>query len=250
VSSTEVRNRARVLGECIDGRHFLVHAIAALEADSNRRVSEVLREETPARQIGALAGPALPFDLVERQVASMVVASQFEAVVAEGRRLLGVPPVLRVYGGADLVGVELAAALAGAHTVALGMADALEVGAGPRAVMMTRAVAEASRLGVAIGAEARTFSGLAGLGNLLVRSSLGPSNRSRDYQAGLALGREGAVPQHIRAEGVRAAAAAVDLAQRVAVRMPLLRAVGAVAAGAVSPADAGKRVAETVAAEE
>src|SRR3990167_5770848 len=132
----------------------------------------------PTLKIGALAGPALPGALAIGEFSSMVVASPFDEVVAETRRLLNAPPVLRVYGSKDLSGVELASALSGAYIVALGLADGLGMGAGPRAVLITRAIAEASRLGAALGADPRTFSGLAGLGNILVRAG---SERSADY---------------------------------------------------------------------
>jgi len=248
VASTEVGARARELGEHCDGSHMVVHANGALAAPSDQRVSQVLRAEMPVRRVGVLAGPALPNDLVRRQFASMVVASDFDEVAAEGRRLLSVPPVLRVYRGSDLIGTELAAALSGAHTVALAMADALDIGPGPRAVMVTRAVAEASRLGEAVGADPKTFSGLAGLGNLLVRTT--PEAKARDYLLGLELGRRGCLPGGKQSEGVRAAAAAARLADRLGVRVPLLRAVNAVVSGELAPADAGVAVAETVAAEE
>lgn len=250
VSSTQVRDRARALGEVIDGSHFVVHAIGALAEPDDVRVSRVLLEETPARQVGVLAGPALPHELVEDRFGSMVVASEFDAVTAEGRRLLGATELLRVYGGRDLIGVELAAAFAGAHTVALGLADALGVGSGPRAVLVTRAVAEASRLGEAAGADPRTFSGLAGLGNLLVRSSSDARERSRDYQLGrrLAAGK-GAAGDELT-EGARAAAAATRFAARMGVRVPIMQAVTAVVAGKLAPEAAGAAVAETVATDE
>ncbi|RMH42324.1 MAG: hypothetical protein D6689_08525 [Deltaproteobacteria bacterium] len=248
IASTEVRARVRELGDVLDGSHMVVHANGALATPGDDRVSRVVRDETPVKMVGVLAGPALPNDLVRRQYASMVVASRFDNVVAEGRRLLGVPPVLRVYGGRDLIGTEFAAALSGAHTVAVAMADALDVGPGPRAVMICRAVAEASRLGEAVGGEARTFAGLAGLGNLLVRTT--PEAHARDYLLGLELGRRGVVPRAKHTEGVRAAAAAVRIADQFGVHVPLLRGVDAVVRGELTPAEAAQTIAESVAAEE
>ncbi|TMQ19515.1 MAG: hypothetical protein E6J90_18015 [Deltaproteobacteria bacterium] len=181
VTSTNVRDRARELGDVLDGSHIVVHAIGALAAPGNDRVSQVMEQGLPTLKIGAIAGPALPDDLAEGKYSSIVIASAFDEVVGEGRRLLNTPPALRVYGSRDVVGVELASALSGAYTVVLGLSDGLDVGPGTRAVLITRALAEASRLGVAAGAEARTFSGLAGLGNLLVRGGDRPMpNRSAD----------------------------------------------------------------------
>ena len=247
VASADVRSRARILGEAINGTHLLVHAIGTLAGPGDVRVSEVLLAETPALRVGALAGPALWRDLATGQISSMVVASRFTEVTRAARRLLSVPPTLRVYGGPDLIGVELAAMLAGAYTVAVGMSDALGIGPGTRAVLITRALAEASRLGEAAGAEARTFTGLAGLGNLLVRIS---SEHAQDYELGLALGRGQAPTAELLTEGARAALASVRLAQRLGIRMPVLAAMARVLDGSSSPRVAASALADSVAPEE
>ncbi len=275
VTSTSVRDRARELGDVIDGSHIVVHAIGALAAPSNPsgrspngsrvpsreagpdrevggvaegdwhsendRVSQAMEQGLPTLKLGAIAGPALPDDLAEGNSSSMVIASAFDEVVSEGRRLLNTPPVLRVYGSHDLVGVELASALSGAYTVALGLSDGLGIGPGTRAVLLTRALAEASRLGVAAGAEARTFVGLSGLGNLLVRAS----ERSADYQLGrrLADGAAAATPT----EGARAALAGVELAGRLGVRVPVLQGIAAVLTGRLPPRKAAALIGDTVA---
>ncbi|MEO6772838.1 MAG: NAD(P)-binding domain-containing protein [Kofleriaceae bacterium] len=256
ISSTNVRDRARELGSYLDGSHIVVHAIGALATPEPgagagwERVSEVMALGLPTLKLGALAGPALPADLVAGEYASMVIASAFDEVLAEGRRLLNVPPQLRLYASKDLAGVELASALSGAYTVALGLCDGLGMGAGPRAVLITRAVAEASRLGQASGAEARTFAGLAGLGNLLVRAT----SRSVDYELGRALA-EGTIAQRggaeaSRTEGARAAIAGAELAAKLRVRMPVLNGVAAVLSGRAEPREAAALVGDTVAVEE
>lgn len=246
VSSTDVRARSVELGAYLDGSHIVVHALGALAQPGNERVSEVVAQGLPTLKLGVVAGPALPLDLAMGEYSSVVVASGFDEVVAEARRLLNVPPALRVYGSRDVAGVELASALAGAYTVALGLCDGLGMGQGPRAVLITRAVAEASRFGVAAGAQARTFAGLAGLGNLLVRSS----ERSADYVLGRRLA-EGAVPADAeRTEGARAALGGSELAARLHVRMPVLSGVAAVLAGRAEPRAAAQLVGDTVAVEE
>lgn len=247
VASTEVRDRCRQLGEVLDGGHIVVHAIGAFASPGDEPVSEVLRAELPVLRCGALAGPALAGDLAERRYSSMVCASKFDEVAAEARRLLGVAPALRIYQGRDLTGVELAAALAGAYTVALGIADAMGIGAGERATLITRAVAESSRLGEALGADARTFAGLAGLGNLLVRTSPGARELSADYAFGTALGGGTPAQQLTPTEGVRAAAAAVRLAARHSVRLRLLPAMASVMRGECTPRAAALAAAESVA---
>jgi glycerol-3-phosphate dehydrogenase (NAD(P)+) len=246
VSSTDVRDRARELGNFLDGSHIVVHAIGALAAPTNERVSEVMQQGLPTLKIGVLAGPALPQDLAVGEYSSMVVASTFDEVVGEARRLLNAPPALRVYSSKDLAGVELASALSGAYTVALGLCDGLGMGIGPRAVLITRAVAEASRLGTAAGAEARTFAGLAGLGNLLVRAT----DRSDDYKLGRRLADGVVTADTARTEGARAAIAGAALAKRLEVRMPVLFGVAAVLTGRAEPREAAQLVGDTVAIEE
>ena len=244
VTSTSVRDRARELGDAIDGSHIVVHAIGALAAPANERVSQVMEHGLPTLKIGAIAGPALPDDLADSKYSSIVVASTFDEVVAEGRRLLNAPPVLRVYGSHDLVGVELASALSGAFTIALGLSDGLGVGAGTRAVLLTRALAEASRLGAAAGADPRTFVGLAGLGNLLVRSS----DRSDDYRLGRQLVEAGrdARPSG-KTEGARAALAGAELAAQLKVRVPVLQGLAAVLTGRAEPTQVANLIGDSVA---
>lgn len=262
VSSTDVRERAKELGGFLDGSHIVVHAIGALAAPANERVSEVMSKGLPTLKIGALAGPALPGDLAVGEFSSMVVASPFDEVVAEGRRLLNAPPALRVYGSKDLAGVELASALSGAYTVALGLSDGLNMGAGTRAVLSTRIVAEASRLCAAAGGEARTFAGLAGLGNLLVRAtdrSATPKVRgtsaelvaqSADYQLGRRLADGVVTADTARTEGARAAIAGAKLAEGLRIRMPVLQGLAMVLAGKVEPRDAAKLIGDQVDAQE
>ena len=250
VSADTVAERARELGRFLDGNHLVVHAMGALVGDQDIRVTEVIRQETPALRTGVLAGPGLWRDLLAGSFASMVVASSFDEVAAEGRRLLGVPPGLRIYTGSDVIGVELAAVLAGAYTVAVGMSDGLGLGPGPRSVLITRAMAEAARLGSAYGAHERTFTGLAGLGNLLVRIQ---SEHSRNYRLGLSLAQGPEAPEdpdRAGSEGAQAALASLRLARRRGVRMPVLRGLAAVLSGELDPVAAASAVADTVAQHE
>jgi glycerol-3-phosphate dehydrogenase (NAD(P)+) len=246
VVSTDVRERAKELGNYLDGSHIVVHAIGALATPNNERVSEVMGQGLPTLKIGVLAGPALPADLAVGEFSSMVVASAFDEVVAEARRLLNAPPALRVYGSKDLAGVELASALSGAYTVALGLCDGLGMGTGPRAVLVTRIVAEASRLSQAAGAEARTFSGLSGLGNILVRSN----EKSADYLLGKRVADGVVTADTQRTEGARAALAGAALAKSLKVRMPVRTGVAAVLSGKAEPREAASLVGDNVAVEE
>jgi len=247
VVSTDVRERAKELGEVLDGSHIVVHAIGALATPTNQRVSEVIAEGIPSLKIGAIAGPTLPADLVAGDFSSMVVASVFDEVVSEARRLLNTPPALRVYGSKDLIGVELASALSGAYTIALGLCDGLGVGPVARAVLVTRVIAEASRFGIAAGGEARTFAGLAGLGNLLVRAT---GERSREYILGKRLAEGILSGDAMTTEGARAAVAMHELAGKLHVRLPVLSGIAAILAGRIEPRQALRIVGDQVAAEE
>jgi glycerol-3-phosphate dehydrogenase (NAD(P)+) len=247
VSSRDLDSRVRQLGDVLDGAHLVVHAIGALVAPGERRVSQVLEDELPSVRIGALAGPALPGDLARRAFASMVCASQFDEVTREARRLLGAPPAIRLYRSRDLIGAELAAALSEAYSVVLGVVDGLELGLGTRALVVTRALAEATRVGQAAGGEPRTFAGLAGLGNLLVRTSPGSGEPAPGYEFGLALAR-GARPAR-PPESVHAAPVALALAAHLGQRVPVLEALVRVLGGAAI-GDAASALAETVAQEE
>lgn len=248
VSSTDVVVRAKELGGFLDGSHIVVHAIGGLAAPHNERVSEVLEIGLPTLKLGVIAGPALPADLAAGEFSSVVVASRFDEVVHEARRLLNAPPALRVYESHDLAGVELASALSGAYTVALGLCDGLDVGAGPRAVLVTRVVAEAGRLLHAAGAEAKTFAGLAGLGNLLVRG--GKRGGSEDYQLGFRIAGGTPTADREHTEGARAALAGAALAARLRVRMPVLTGVAAVLARRAEPRAVAHLIGDSVAIEE
>lgn len=249
VASTQVRERARELGDVTDGSYIAVHAIGALAAPGDMRITDVMREETPVKRLGVLVGPALSRDLVEGAYASMVCASAYREVGAEARRLLGAPPALRVYQSEDLIGAELASALAGAYTCALGLADGMKIGPGPRAVLVTRALAEASRIGEAVGAHPRTFSGLAGLGNLLVRSAGESKERSGDYRLGRAIASSGRGSRELT-EGGLAAIAGARLAEGHGVHAPVLRALAAVLRGELTPARAAAAAGDSVAVAE
>lgn len=251
VSSTDVRDRARRLGDVLDGRHMLVHAIGAATGPEDTRVSELLAGETAVRRLGSLAGPALPADLVAGRFAAMVCASPFDEVTSEARRFLNLPPSLRLYTSRDLLGVEAAAALSGAYTLAIGMADSLEMGPGPRAVLITRVVAEGQRLVAAMGGEPKTFAGLAGLGNLLVRTSAQSGENAPGYQFGRALGRGERPPLGDRLpDPVRAVGAGARLARRLRQRAPILDAIARVVDGELDARGAAVALSDTVALEE
>lgn len=248
VSSETVRARLRILGTAVNGRHLAVHAIGAFGPREDMRVSEIISQETPILRSGVIAGPSMPSDLIEGTGTSLVCASEFEEVRQEAKRLLGVDSIMRLYVGYDVIGVELASALSGAYTIAVGLADGLGVGIGTRAILITRAVREMSKLGAALGAREETFSGLAGLGNLLVRSSVQGEHRSPSYCLGQNLVSGEGAGSH--SEGARAARAGLRLASSVGLRVPVLATIVRILDGEIAATTAAAELVKTMARSE
>lgn len=174
VPSDVVRDVARALGDVIDGSHLVVHGVRGLSGEGLTPVSEVIREETPCRRVGALGGPAVADDLRTGRPGVIAVASRYPEVTTGFAAAYG-SPSLRVSISHDLVGMEWASALNGCLFVALGIAREVGVSPGLVAGILTRGLAEATRLAVAAGAEEHTFHGLVGLGDLL--AAMGSTDR-------------------------------------------------------------------------
>ncbi len=245
VSSDTVRQRMEVLGRVVTGAHMAVHAIGAFGKQGDLPVTEIISQETPILRTGVIAGPSMPADLMAGRGTSLVCASEFQEVTRECRRLLGIPPVMRLYVSSDVIGVELASALSGAYTIAIGLADALGVGIGTRAVLMTRAVSEMSRLGASVGAQARTFAGLGGLGNLLVRSSVEGEHLSPSYRLGQSLVNKAEIGS--QEEGARAARAGLRMANSHGLTLPVLTTIVRILDGELSATSAAEELVKTVA---
>ena len=232
--SSQVRRAAQVLGDYLDGARLLVHATRGLEPETFRRFSEVLREETPCLRVGALAGPTLATEVARGQPTAAVVGSRYPEVIDAVRAALG-GPTFRVYGSDDLAGVELAAALSSVVALAAGLAAGLGLEYNTRAAVVVRGFAEMARLGVTLGADAATFTGLAGLGDLLASAQ---SDASADFRLGRAIGAGTPASEALaameasgaHAEGIRT----VEAVQRMArgrTRVSLTDAIAAVLAG-------------------
>lgn len=205
----------------------LVVAARGLEPDTGAWLSEVVTRESACLRVGALAGPALAAEVVARRPAALVAASPFDEVCAIAQQALH-SPICRVYTSSDMRGVELAGAAVGVLAVAVGMAEALALGVGVRGVIVTRGLAEVTRLGAALGAAESTFAGLAGVGDL-VASGSHPDHPG--FQAGVRLGKGGGVDPTAE----RDARALLALAGRHGVDLPLIQAIAAIAAGELRP---------------
>ncbi|MCY3562166.1 MAG: NAD(P)-dependent glycerol-3-phosphate dehydrogenase [bacterium] len=210
-----------------------------LEQGSHRRMSEIVAELVPGRPVGVLTGPNLAREVLAGSPAAAVLAM---AEAAEAERLL---PVFtrrhfRVFVGRDVIGCELGGALKNVVALAVGMAEGLGLADNTRAALITRGLAELTRLGVAMGGDRGTFAGLAGLGDLLA-TCLSP--QSRNHHVGVELGRgrtlgEITAAMQQVAEGPRTARAVLELAGEHGLSMPIASELCAVLDGERDPAEA------------
>jgi len=212
-----------VASAALGPQHRVIIAARGLEPESRSFwLSEIIPRETPALRVGVLGGPAVAADLLAGRRGAGVVASPYQDV-----QRLGVEALMssryRVYHSDDMRGVELAGAMVQVIAVAVGMTDGMGMGAGLRGVVFARGLAEGSRLASSLGADPRTFSGLVGAGDLTSSCS---HTEHPAYGAGLSMarGRDPASQDPINTAG-----AALALAKRYGVELPLTTAVWAVA---------------------
>ncbi len=250
VASTHVVHRLEQVADALHGGQLLVHTVGALLppalGQGSHSVSQIVRDTTSVLRVGVLAGPALFHSLLADKFSSLVVASAFDEVTREVKQSLAKPPRMRVYTSRDSKGVEMASALSGVYTLALGVADGLGIGPGVRAVLVTRALAEATRLVVAAGGKADSVTGIAGLANVLVRSSYPTQEYSKDYMYGRRIAKVGLIGTGDITEGVRTVVVALLLAKEKGVRTPILLFLHKVLSGEITPTEAATRLAATV----
>lgn len=235
VPSPYVGGLADEIGRSLDGSHLLVHVSRGLVGDELQTVSEVLASRTPCRRVGALAGPLVAKSLAEGQPGGAIIGSAFpEVVEAVGDAIGG--PTLRVYGTDDLMGVEIASALVGLVALALGYAQRLGMGPGTLAVLATRGLAEATRVGEVRGGLPRTFAGLAGAGDLIAAVA-GDDRPEMEFGRALAEGldlRLAAERAGAYVEGALLASQVAAFGQRAGVQVPLSVGLAKLMAGELS----------------
>jgi glycerol-3-phosphate dehydrogenase (NAD(P)+) len=233
VPSGVSRTVARELGDHVDGRHYVVHGVRGLvhtggANDELKTISDVIREETPVRRLGALGGPALAQDLLSGRPSVLVVGSRYPEVSEAVSTALG-SPTLRVYPTSDLRGLEWASALVGCLTIAIGYAQAMQTSPGLVAALISRSVGEASRIAAAAGGEEKTLLGLAGYGDLL--ASIAQAERpevivGRSLAKGLTPA-EAAKAAELRVEALDLIPRVAGWAEAAGVRSPIFRALSA-----------------------
>lgn len=218
---------------------LVVSATKGIENDSLALMSEVVAQTLPEVRFAALSGPSFAVEVAAGQPTAVVAAARDETAARDAQQLFATPR-FRVYSNRDVVGVELAGALKNVIAIAAGILEGLGLGHNPRAALITRGLAEITRLGVAMGADPLTFAGLAGMGDLVLTATGG---LSRNRSLGLALAR-GETFEAYRAthrsvaEGANTSRAGAALARRVGVEMPITQQVCDVLFGGKSPRDA------------
>lgn len=201
------------------------------------RMTEVIKDVLPGHPAAALSGPNLAKEIMGGQAAASVIATE-DLQVAKALQGVLHRGLFRVYTNHDVIGCEVGGALKNVIAIAAGMAEGLSVGDNTRAAVMTRGLAELTRLGVAMGGEPLTFSGLAGLGDLVATCS-SPHSRNRYVGEQLGKGRtlvDILAEMNMVAEGVKTARLVMELAERFDVNMPISRYINSVIEGRATAA--------------
>ena len=200
---------------------------------------EIQAQVAPALKAGVLSGPSFAQEVARGQPTALVAASS-HAEVRERLVQAFHSPVLRVYANEDIVGVEVGGAVKNVLAIATGLCDGLNLGLNARAALITRGLAEMTRLGLALGAKAETFMGLSGLGDLVLTAT---GDLSRNRKVGLLLAQGHTLAQAVAslghvAEGVYCARTVVQRAQQLGVEMPIAQAVVDLLDGHLQPSQA------------
>jgi glycerol-3-phosphate dehydrogenase (NAD(P)+) len=221
---------------------LIVSATKGLENQSHQTVSQVLREvigHSQKAEIAALSGPSFAREVSRKLPTAVAVAGTNPEAARQAQDLFS-RPYFRIYTNPDLIGVELGGAIKNVMAIAAGAADGLGFGHSSRAALITRGLAEMIRLGVKMGADARTFSGLAGLGDLVLTCT-GDLSRNRSLGLELGKGRSlSAILGEMRmvAEGFRTSQALWELAKELEVEMPITEKVYEILYEGKSPREA------------
>lgn len=210
----------------------IVSLTKGLERGSDLRMTQIIESELPGHPVGVLTGPNLAREIVAGQAAASVIAMDDEIIVKELQKIFN-SGVFRVYTNNDVIGCELGGVLKNIIAIAVGMGIGLGAGDNTRSALITRGLAEITRLGVALGGRAETFSGLTGMGDMLATCI---SSQSRNHHVGLELGKGRNIDAIIEdmvmvAEGVKSAPTVIKLAEKYGIEMPIAQDVHEVIAG-------------------
>lgn len=225
VPSQTMRRNLKLIKSYIPNSSLILSVSKGIEVETTKRMSQVIAEEVGlslSRRIAVLSGPNFSKEVIQGMPTATVVAAEDTEIAREIQQVVA-GPNFRVYINEDVIGVELGGALKNVIALAAGMSDGLGYGDNTKAALITRGLAEITRLGVAAGAKLLTFSGLAGLGDL-VATCWSKLSRNRFVGQELAKGRslkEVLSSMRSVAEGVDTTLAALKLARRLGVEMPI-----------------------------
>jgi glycerol-3-phosphate dehydrogenase (NAD(P)+) len=229
VPSQAMRETAREVGRHIRAWVPVISLSKGLEAGTRLRMTQIIDEELPGHPTGVLTGPNLAREIIGGYAAASVIAMEDEVIV---RELQGVfkTGLFRIYTNTDVVGCELGGALKNVMAIAAGMGDGLGAGENTRSAVITRALAEITRLGVAMGGRAETFAGLTGMGDLIATCT---SPQSRNRSVGFELGKGRKIAEVLAgmrqvAEGVKSSRTVLELGEAYGVEMPIASEVNGV----------------------
>jgi len=204
----------------------IISLAKGIEIETSMRMTEIIAEVLPGHPYGVLTGPNLAKEIHAGKAAAAVIAME-DKTIAKKLQSLFSTGLFRVYTNSDVIGCELGGALKNIMAIATGMGDGANAGDNTRAGVITRGLSELTRLGIAMGGKRRTFSGLAGMGDLVATCS---SNKSRNYRVGFQLGQGKKLEDIIAemnevAEGVKTAQVVMQLAKKYNVAMPISKEV-------------------------
>ena len=229
VPSVFVRKTAKSMAAYVKENQIIVNVAKGIEEESLMTLSQVIEQEIPQAKVAVLSGPSHAEE-VGRQLPTTIVVGSKEKACAEFLQALFMNEVFRVYTSPDVLGIELGAALKNVVALAAGIADGLGYGDNTKAALITRGITEIARLGTAMGGEFETFCGLSGIGDLIVTCA---SMHSRNRRAGILIGKGYTMDEAMKevkmvVEGVYSAKAALALAKKYQVQLPIIEQVNAV----------------------
>lgn len=229
VASAYTRSTAKLLSDLIAPGQIIVNVGKGIEENTLLTLSEIIEEEIPQAQVAVLSGPSHAEE-VGRGIPTTIVVGAKKKATAEYIQNLFMNDVFRVYTSPDLLGIELGGSLKNVVALAAGIADGLGYGDNTKAALITRGITEIARLGVAMGARFETFCGLTGIGDLIVTCA---SMHSRNRRAGILIGQGKTMQEAMDevkmvVEGVYSAKAAMQLAEKYQVQLPIIEQVNQV----------------------
>ena len=223
-ASPYVRSTSRRIAPLIREGQLIVNVAKGIEADTLMTMSDIISEEIPLANVAVLSGPSHAEE-VGRGLPTTIVTGAGDRDTALYVQNIFMNPVFRVYTSPDILGIELGGSLKNVIALAAGIADGLGYGDNTKAALITRGIAEITRLGIAMGARAETFYGLSGIGDLIVTCA---SVHSRNRKAGYLIGQGKTMQEAMDVEGVHSARAGLELSEKYGIETPIIQAVGEV----------------------